>query len=57
MYFEITQDEEVIRCNMKDNKIIEVPITFKNDNKSIIICGISLLVLGIGIILYGKKKK
>ena len=57
MYFEITQDEEVIKCNMKDNKIIEVPITFKNDNKSIIICGISLLVLGIGIILYGKKKK
>lgn len=44
---------------MVDHKIneIKVPNTFKNDNHIIEIVGISLLIIGIGTLIYGKSKK
>ena len=57
MYFEILEDGKVVKANMKDEKIVEVPDTFKNDY---LMLGMSsLIIVGAGIVAYGiiKKKK
>lgn len=56
MWFEITEDGEIIKATMKDNKIVEVPNTDATDYKELLISGITLMVLGTGVIIYGKKK-
>lgn len=58
MYFEVLEDGEIVKCTMKDEKIVvEVPITFKNDYLPIIMFGVS--VIGLGAVAYGitKSKK
>ena len=58
MYFEVLEDGEIVKCTMKDEKIVvDVPITFKNDYLPIIMFGVS--VLGLGAVAYGitKSKK
>ena len=59
MPFSIKENGEIVKCNMVDHKIneIKVPNTFKNDNHIIEIVGISLLIIGIGTLIYGKSKK
>ena len=56
MWFEIREDGEIIKSVMKDHKIIKVPNTDATDYKQLLISGISLIVLGTGVIIYGKKK-
>ena len=56
MYFEITEDGEIVKCTMTDNQIVEVPNTMKNEMPVVPIAITSLLVFGVGLILYGKSK-
>ena len=57
MYFEILEDGEIIKATMVNEKvIIEVPITGINDYHVIYIISGVLLLGGIGIIIYAKKK-
>ncbi|MDO5568571.1 MAG: SpaA isopeptide-forming pilin-related protein [bacterium] len=59
VYFEIKEDGEIVKANMKNEKIVEVPNTLKNDYCSYI-AG-SLIIVGIGLVGYAlfknKKKK
>ena len=57
MYFEIKEDGEIVKCTMKDEKIIEVPNTEMNDLHIKEICSIMLCFAGIGVIIYAKKKR
>ena len=57
MYFEIKSDGEIVKSVMKDEKIIDVPITDKTDYKEVIIAGAILMLVGTGIVIYGNKKK
>ena len=57
MYFEIKEDGEIVKCTMKDEKIIEVPNTELNDLHIKEIGSIMLCVAGIGVIIYAKKKR
>ena len=57
MYFEIKEDGEIVKSVMKDHQIVKVPNTEANDYKELLISGISLMVIGTGVIIYGKKKK
>ena len=54
MYFEILEDGQVVKSVMKDEKI-EMPKTFNTELISTItIVGTALL--GLGLLIYGKKK-
>ena len=57
MYFEILEDGGIVKSEMKDEKIIEVPNTLKNDYKIIYLSTCTLI--GAGIVIYGiyKSKK
>ena len=57
MYFEITEDGEIVKSVMKDEQIIEVPNTDKTDTKELIVGGVILILLGAGAIVYGNKKR
>ena len=57
MYFEIKEDGEIVKSVMKDHQIVRVPNTEANDYKDLLISGISLMIIGTGVIIYGKKKK
>lgn len=56
MYFEIKEDGEIVKSVMKDHQIVEVPNTDTTDYKELLISGITLIVIGAGVIIYGKKK-
>ncbi|MBQ7140902.1 MAG: hypothetical protein IJO32_05305, partial [Bacilli bacterium] len=58
MYFEITEDGEIIKSIMTDEKIIvEVPNTEKNENYIVeVLCGL-ICIAGIGIIMVYAKKE
>ena len=56
MYFEITEDGQVVKCTMKD-EIIEVPNTGKSNINYEIIGSIVLLISGLGLMIYGIKKR
>lgn len=59
MYFEITEDGEIVKATMTDEKIVEVPNTFKNDDLTLGMVG--LIILGSGVAICGtiknKRKK
>lgn len=57
MFFEITEDGQVVKSIMKDEKLVEVPNTDKSDSKELVIGGIILSIIGIGAITYGKKRE
>ena len=54
MPFEIKEDGEIVKCSMKDEKIIEVPNTEKNEFPTAEVGSILLCLLGIGVFIYGK---
>ena len=56
MYFEITEDGEIIKATMKDEKIVEVPDTGLSEVNYGIIIPIAFIVLGTGFIIYATKK-
>ena len=57
MYFEIKEDGEIVKSIMKDKQIVKVPNTETNDYKELLFSGITLLVCGAGVIIYGIKNK
>ena len=56
MYFEIKEDCEIVKFIMRDEIIIEVPDTEKNEMPYIEIISILFLLSGLGIILYAIVK-
>jgi len=56
MFFEITEDGQVVKSVMKD-EIIEVPNTDKNETKELIVGGVILILLGAGAVVYASKKR
>ncbi len=57
MYFEIKENGEIVKCTMTNEKIVvEVPNTEENDSFLIEIISGIICVLGIGIIIYARKK-
>ena len=54
MPFEIKEDGEIVKCSMKDEKIIEVANTEKNECPTAEVGSILLCLLGIGVFIYGK---
>ena len=58
MYFEIKENGEVVKATMVDEKIvIEVPNTGITNYYVVEIISILLVVSGIGVLIYAKKKK
>ena len=57
MWFEITEDGQIIKANMTNELIVEVPNTGISDSNVLNIIGIVVIVLGIGYIAYDKFKK
>lgn len=57
MYFEITEDGQIIKANMTNEMIVEVPSTGISDSNIINVIGIAIIILGLGYIAYGKFKK
>jgi len=57
MFFEILEDGEIVKATMTNEKvIIEVPITGVNEYPVLYIVSGILLLSGIGVIIYAKKK-
>ena len=56
MYFEITEDGQVIKSVMKDEKIVEVPNTGLSEINYDKVTPIIVMVLGAGLIIYATKK-
>ena len=57
MWFEITEDGQIIKANMTNELVVEVPNTGISDSNILNIIGIVVIVLGIGYIAYDKFKK
>ena len=57
MYFEIKEDGEIIKATMKDEKIIEVPDTEKNKFPYFELGSLLVSAVGLGMIVYAKRKK
>lgn len=57
MYFEIKENGEVVKCNMKDEEIIEVPNTEANEFPFFELGSLVLCVIGFGVLIYANKKK
>ena len=55
MWFEIKENGEVVKATMKDNQIIEVPDTQKDKSNNVLICGILLVFVGVGVLIYAEK--
>lgn len=56
MYFEITEDGQVVKCNMLD-EAYEVPNTGLSNINYELIGSLVLIVSGLGLFLYGTKKR
>lgn len=56
MWFSITENGEIVKANMTNEKIVEVPNTLQEKDILIEIISATLLLSGIGIIIYAKKK-
>ena len=57
IFFEIKENNEVVKCNMVNELIIEVPNTEKNELPLYELGAITLCLAGIGVICYASKKK
>ena len=56
MWFSITENGEIVKANMTNEKIVEVPNTLQEKDILIEIISATLLLSSIGIIIYAKKK-
>lgn len=57
MFFKIKENGEIVKATMKDEEIVKVPDTLKNESNLILVGGVLLFVIGTGVIIYAKKKK
>ena len=57
MYFEIKENGEVVKCNMKDEEIIEVPNTEADEFPFFELGSLVLCIAGFGVLIYANKKK
>ena len=57
MWFEIKADGEIVKADMTNEQIVEVPNTSISDSKVLEISGIVLILAGLGYIAYDKFKK
>ena len=57
MWFEIKVDGEIVKADMTNEQIVEVPNTSISDSKVLEIAGIVLILAGLGYIAYDKFKK
>lgn len=55
--FEIKYDNELVKVSMTNEKLIEVPNTYKNEINALVVTGILLIVVGITFTIYEKRKK
>ena len=55
--FEITEDGEIVKANMTNEQIVEIPNTGVTDSKILNIISIILIVVGTGFIIYDKTKR
>lgn len=56
-YFSIKENGDIVKATLADELIIEVPDTDASFNVMVIIIPLTLIVVGIGVILYAKKRK
>ena len=56
MFFEIKENGEVVKADMTNEKIFDVPNTSIKEISIINIISILLFALGIGLVMYGRKK-
>lgn len=56
MWLEVTEDGQVIKATMKDEQIVEVPDTEQNKSYKNIFYGFGIMIIGLGVIIYGNKK-
>lgn len=56
LWFSITENGEIVKADMTNEKIVEVPNTLQEKDILIEIISVTLLLSGIGIIIYAKKK-
>lgn len=56
MYFEITEDGQVVQCTMTD-EVFEVPSTGKSNIDYELIGSVVLVISGLGLCIYGIKKR
>ena len=56
MYFEITEDGQVVKCNMLD-EAYKVPSTGLSNINYELIGSIVLIISGLGLLLYEKNKR
>lgn len=57
MFFEIKENGEIVKATMKDEEIVKVPDTLKNESNLIYVGGILLIAIGTGVVVYAKKKR
>ena len=57
IYFEIKDNGEIVKANMSNDQIIDVPDTGISDSNILNVVGIIAIVLGLGYIAYDKFKK
>ena len=58
MYFEILEDGEIVKATMVNEKVvIEVPNTGTNASYVVELISGTLILVGLGVILYAKKRK
>src|SRR5574344_772918 len=57
VYFEITEDGEIVKANMTNEQIVKVPNTGISDSKVFNIITLILIIAGAGFIIYDKTKK
>ena len=57
MYFEITQQGKIVKANMKDQQIVKVPDTSKNEFPLLETVSLFISLSGLGLLIYAKKRK
>ena len=57
MYFEITEQGKIVKANMKDQQIVKVPDTSKNEFPLLETVSLFISLSGLGLLIYAKKRK
>lgn len=55
--FEINEDGQIVKANLTNEQIVEVPNTIIEESKLIPIVSISLMIIGTGVVVYATKSR